>query len=75
MDRPELQSQQGSSFSGKWHNGGDKFYRLEFLVKDNSYSLPNHPEAVTVYDTKSADEAQIANGVRAHEAYSASENN
>ena len=37
------------------------FYRLEFTVKDNRFSLPNHPEAISVYDSKSADEAKIAN--------------
>ena len=38
-----------------------RFYRLEFLVKDTSYSLPNHPESVSAYDAKWADEANIAN--------------
>ena len=37
------------------------FYRFEFTVKENSFSLPNHPEAISVYDSKSADEAKIAN--------------
>ena len=46
-------------FQGECHRG--KFYRLEFTVKGNSLLLPNHPEAVSVYDSKSADEAKIAN--------------
>jgi hypothetical protein len=36
------------------------FYQLEFTVKNNSFSLPNHPEAVSVYDSKSADDAKLA---------------
>ena len=37
------------------------FYRFECTVKSNSFSLPSHPEAISVYDSKSADEAKIAN--------------
>ena len=51
----------GVLFQGKCHNGGDQFFRLEFTIKDDSFSLPNHPEASSVYDAKSGDEAKIAN--------------
>ena len=61
MEWPELNSQRGSSFKEKCHNGGDQFFRLEFTIKDDSFSLPNHPEASSVYDAKSGDEAKIAN--------------
>ena len=48
-------------FQGKCHNGGNEFLRLEFTIRDDSFCLPNHPEATSVYDAKSGDEAKIAN--------------
>ena len=59
MEWPELNSQRGTSFKEKCHNGGDQFFRFEFTIKYDSFSLPNHPEASSVYDAKSGDEINM----------------
>ena len=40
---------------------GSVFFYSNLQSKGDSFSLPNHPEASSVYDAKSGDEAKIAN--------------